>query len=135
MYLITSDFEQCTGERPHCAYCLKRRVECQYDVGAGASKRAELERKLQEATSKSIELGIMLHSLRSLSDQQSTMLLARLRMGEKVDEIVQSLLQTEFTLFAQGQAPQPPVEGEPALPAEHVSLVSEALLMSSNSQP
>lgn len=51
-----------------------------------------MERKLSEATTRSCELGILLHALQSGSDEESTMLLARLRMGESLDNVVSSLL-------------------------------------------
>lgn len=57
----------------------------------GSSRRAHLEQKLDEANSKTTEMSIILNALQNGTDHDSTMLLARLRMGEPLEEVVTSL--------------------------------------------
>lgn len=103
--------QKCSGERPTCSYCHRRNLECQYDVRIGSSRRAELEQKLNEATSRSWELGIILHALRTGTDEESTMLLARLRMGESLDGVLNTLLSPETTVTPSLQD-QPEIESK-----------------------
>ncbi|KAF1353954.1 hypothetical protein BDV97DRAFT_128766 [Delphinella strobiligena] len=113
---------KCSGERPVCTYCRNRKIDCQYDVRVGISKRAELERKLNEATTRSCELGILLHALQSGSDEESTMLLARLRMGESLDNIVSSLLTPKDETVGAVPA-QTHTQNEHSVSRRYVSLV------------
>ena len=55
------------------------------------SRTAGLKQKLQEATRKHEDLNTLIDALRSGTDTESTMLLARLRLGTSVEDLVKSL--------------------------------------------
>lgn len=52
---------------------------------------ADLKEKLNEATCKYNDLGILVDALRCGTDRISTMLLARLRLGSSVNDLVESI--------------------------------------------
>ena len=55
------------------------------------TRTADLKQKLQEATRKHNDLNILVDALRSGTDTESMMLLARLRLGISVEDLVKSL--------------------------------------------
>lgn len=82
---------KCTGQRPVCRFCSDRNLECSWDIGDGLTRTADLKQKLQEANLKSEELSDLVSAMRSGTDQTSSMLLARLRLGCSMDELLANI--------------------------------------------
>lgn len=79
---------KCSGKRPVCRFCSDRNLKCSWDIGEGLTKNADLKRKLQEANKRSDDLDILVNAMRSGSDQTSSMLLARLRIGDSLEQLL-----------------------------------------------
>lgn len=82
---------KCSGQRPICRFCSDRNLECSWDIGDGLTRTADLKRKLQEATGRSEDLDTLVDAMRYGTDEVSTMLLARLRLGEPLEDLVTAL--------------------------------------------
>jgi len=82
---------KCSGQRPICRFCSDRNLECSWDIGDGLTRTADLKRKLQEANVKSEELSDLVSAMRSGTDQTSSMLLARLRLGCSMEELLSNI--------------------------------------------
>jgi hypothetical protein len=82
---------KCSGQRPVCRFCSDRNLECSWDIGDGLTRTADLKRKLQEATGRSEDLDTLVDAMRYGTDEVSTMLLARLRLGEPIEDLVTAL--------------------------------------------
>jgi hypothetical protein len=82
---------KCSGQRPVCRFCSDRNLECSWDIGDGLTRTADLKRKLQEATGRSGDLDTLVDAMRYGTDEVSTMLLARLRLGESIEDLVTAL--------------------------------------------
>jgi len=76
---------KCSGRRPVCHFCEDRNLECSWDSADGMTRAADL---LDEVTDCSEHLGILVDAMRSSSDQISTMLLAKLRLGESLQDLI-----------------------------------------------
>jgi len=88
---------KCSGQRPICRFCSDRDLECSWEVTDGMTRSADLKQKLQDANGKSEDLDLLVDALRSGTDLDSTMLLARLRLGTSVEDLAKSL-RLELTL-------------------------------------
>ena len=82
---------KCSGQRPVCRFCSDRDLECSWDIGDGLTRNADLKQKLQEANLKSEELSDIVTALRTGTDQTSSMLLARLRLGCSMEELLTNI--------------------------------------------
>jgi hypothetical protein len=82
---------KCSGQRPVCRFCSDRNLECSWDIGDGLTRTADLKRKLQEANGRSDDLGALVDAMRSGTDQTSSMLLARLRIGDSLSELLSNI--------------------------------------------
>ncbi|KAL1590819.1 hypothetical protein WHR41_00402 [Cladosporium halotolerans] len=82
---------KCSGERPTCRSCRERHQTCEWNVEEGVTRMEDLKRKLKEATEQPQDLNRLIEAMRSGSDNESSMLLARLRVGHSIDDIVSSL--------------------------------------------
>lgn len=82
---------KCSGQRPVCRFCSDRNLECSWDIGDGLTRTADLKQKLHEANLKSEELGDLVSAMRTGSDQTSSMLLARLRLGCSTEELLANI--------------------------------------------
>lgn len=72
---------KCSGERPACRSCRERHQTCEWNVEEGVTPMEDLKRKLKEATEQPQDLNRLIEAMRSGSDNESSMLLARLRVG------------------------------------------------------
>jgi hypothetical protein len=99
---------KCSGQRPVCRFCSDRNLECSWDIGDGLTRTADLKRKLQEANVKSEELGDLVSAMRSGTDQTSSMLLARLRLGCSMEELLSNIRLDEAS--GSGEGSQVPVD-------------------------
>lgn len=82
---------KCSGQRPVCRFCADRNLTCSWDIGDGLTRTADLKRKLVEASGRSDNLDTLVHAMRDGSDEVSTMLLARLRLGVSVKDLALSI--------------------------------------------
>lgn len=92
---------KCSGERPICASCRAKELQCSWDVANGLTRTralkqrliaaehelASLQQQLLEANQKLTKVHAILAVLQHGSDQAATMLLARLRLGDSVDDL------------------------------------------------
>lgn len=84
---------KCSGTRPVCLFCRDRDLVCSWDISDGMTRTADLKQKLLEATSRSEELDVLIETMRCGSDEFSTMLLAKLRLGASVEDLVKNIRQ------------------------------------------
>ncbi|KAK6443232.1 hypothetical protein LTR95_000056 [Oleoguttula sp. CCFEE 5521] len=110
---------KCSGDRPICRFCSDRGLECSWDIGDGMTRTADLKQKLHAATGRGEklkrllsdeatrgaavrqkleaaeerqeDLNRLMEAMRSSTDQVSTMLLARLRLGEPIEDLIDSV--------------------------------------------
>lgn len=78
---------KCSGQRPVCRFCSERGLECSWDIGDGMTRTADLKKKLQEATGRSVDLDTLVDAMRHSTDDVSTMLLAKLRLGASIEDL------------------------------------------------
>jgi hypothetical protein len=82
---------KCSGQRPVCRFCSDHDLECSWDVADGSNRVADLKRKLLEAKGRSDDLGELVGAMRSGTDQTSSMLLAKLRLGDSLESLLSSI--------------------------------------------
>ena len=80
--------QRCTGDRPACQSCVDKGIACFYDVADGKTRSEDLKYKLQEATERGDKLGQLVGAMRHGSCEESSALLARLRRGATLDELL-----------------------------------------------
>lgn len=90
--LLAKQAKQCDGIRPRCTRCSENDMPCQYDVAEGVSRVERMKLLKRDSMSSRVEeMERIMHALRSESDAQATSILARLRLGERVEDIARSL--------------------------------------------
>jgi hypothetical protein len=82
---------KCSGQRPVCRFCSDHDLECSWDVADGLTRVADLKRKLLEAKWRSGDLGELVGAMRSGTDQTSSMVLAKLRLGDSLESLLSSI--------------------------------------------
>lgn len=82
---------RCSGTRPSCKYCTEHELECSYDVAEGSTRTSDLKRKLRESSKKAHYLGCVLAALRDGTDFQASQILARLRLGDSLPDLLRLL--------------------------------------------
>jgi hypothetical protein len=80
--------QKCTGERPSCKFCAEKSQVCSYEVADGMTRSEDLKLKVREATERGDRLEELVGAMRHGTDQQSSELLARLRIGATVDDLL-----------------------------------------------
>lgn len=78
---------KCTGQRPICGSCHKREDECSWDVADGMTRTQDLKAKITDATNRADDLAVLINGMRFGTDEESTMLLAQLRMGASTRDL------------------------------------------------
>jgi hypothetical protein len=86
---------KCSSHRPVCRFCSDRNLECSWDVSDGLTRTADLKRKLLEANGRVADLGELVDAMRSGTDQTSSMLLAKLRLGESLESLLSDIRNDE----------------------------------------
>ncbi|KAF2998524.1 hypothetical protein E8E13_004587 [Curvularia kusanoi] len=90
---------KCDGLRPKCTRCTDNDSICSYDVPEGVSRAERMKLlKRDSASGRVEELERVMNALRSGSDIEASTLLARLRLGERVDDIAKTLAPTSSIL-------------------------------------
>lgn len=79
---------QCGGERPTCKSCLRKGLECDYQIDQFLSVR---KRKYDEIEEKAGNFEQLYHLLRCLPEQDSQGILQRLRQGADVGTIIRQV--------------------------------------------
>lgn len=91
---------QCDGTRPRCTRCKDNDLMCQYDVAEGVSRAERMKLLKRESMSSRVEeLERVMNGLRSGTDIEASTLLARLRLGERMDMIAKSLPPTTSSML------------------------------------
>jgi hypothetical protein len=98
---------KCSGQRPVCRFCSDRDLKCSWDVGDGLTRIADLKKKLLEVNRLSDDLGELVGAMRSGTDQTSSMLLAKLRLGDSLESLL-SNIRLEESPGESGQFPVDP---------------------------
>lgn len=93
---------KCSGERPTCSSCCRRELPCRWDVREGLTRHADMKKRISAFTQRQLELeGSLAQTkdrldvltrfvdvLRSGSDADSALNLAKLRLGIAVEDII-----------------------------------------------
>jgi hypothetical protein len=83
---------QCDGARPRCTRCSELDLPCRFDVAEGVSRAERMKLLKRESMSpRAEEMARVIKALRTGSDDQATAVLARLRIGDRLDDIVKAL--------------------------------------------
>jgi hypothetical protein len=83
------NLRQCDGKRPICGRCEKHGAECTYDVAQeGMTRMQHLQQQLDIRNAEFTQLQNLFNAMRYASDQQATGLLARMRLGASVEELL-----------------------------------------------
>ena len=93
---------KCSGERPTCSSCCRRGFTCEWDVREGLTRHADMKQRMSACTQRQMELEGLLaqtkdrldvltrfvNALRSGSDSESALDLAKLRLGIAIEDIL-----------------------------------------------
>lgn len=80
--------QRCTGERPSCQTCASKGYTCTYDVADGKTRNEDLKFKIQEAEEREDKLTRLVSAMQNGTKEVSSSLLARLRMGESLEQLL-----------------------------------------------
>lgn len=80
--------KQCPGGRPSCVKCLQQGDICEYDLEEGVTKQQSLSSRIDALQAELALVNEFIHKLRHSSDAYACGLLAQLRMGEEVSQLV-----------------------------------------------
>lgn len=81
---------RCSGQPPACQSCRERGLTCSWDNGHGLTWQQDLVRSPPDQP-QTDNLYTLVSAFRSRSDDEATMLLARLRLGASVGSLVKSI--------------------------------------------
>jgi hypothetical protein len=79
---------KCSGHRPSCRSCSDRGIGCSWDIDDGLTRTAGLKKQLREAVGRSEDLCALVDAMRRGTDEVSSMLLAKLRIGTSLDHLL-----------------------------------------------
>jgi hypothetical protein len=79
---------KCSGHRSSCRPCSNRGIGCSWDVDDGLTKTAGLKKQLREAVGRSEDLCALVDAMRRGTDETSSMLLAKLRIGISLNDLL-----------------------------------------------
>lgn len=88
---------KCDGLRPRCTRCIELDLECHFDVPEGVSRAERMKMLKKESLSSAEDMERIIHALRTTSDDQATALLAKLRIGTRLDVILRDLPPSIFS--------------------------------------
>lgn len=112
---------KCSGRRPVCQSYNDRALECFWDVDDGLTRTADLKDKLRKATQSYQDLGTLLDTLRHSTDQTSCMLLAKLRLGVSLKDLIAEIrLETCATDESNLDASVEGTYSQPPMPLLHL---------------
>ncbi|KAK0667817.1 hypothetical protein QBC41DRAFT_132651 [Cercophora samala] len=82
---------KCDGKRPICTECLRREESCVYERPEGVTRVDLLRAENSALISQVSLLERLVDGLRSSTDQDAALLLARLRLGDTVDQLAHTV--------------------------------------------
>jgi hypothetical protein len=82
---------KCSGQRPTCRLCRDRGLACHWDIANGMTKTEDLRCKLQAAVTRLNDLTCLIDATWSGDGKVPTTLLARLRLGASIKELVHAI--------------------------------------------
>ena len=95
---------QCDGLRPACSACQQRGAACNYETADGLTRVADLKHKNHLLTARLFDLERILSKLRSENDNQASNTLARLRIGDDIEGILDDWAPTQGFGSIQGSS-------------------------------
>jgi hypothetical protein len=66
-------------------------LECEWDIPSGLTRNEDLRNKLKDAEKSCEEVHLLFNELRTGSNEDSTMLLAKLRLGVSLSDLAESV--------------------------------------------
>jgi len=78
---------KCSGQRPICGFCSDRGLECSWEIGDGLTRNADLRQRLTDANLHASDINTLVHDMRTNSDAVATTLLAKLRLGDSIQDL------------------------------------------------
>jgi hypothetical protein len=91
---------KCNGARPVCEACSDRDEKCSYDVSEGIPQRNRFKQKYQALESKLNDSESLISKLTHSNEEAAQYLLVRLRAGEPIEDLVQSVSETDSSIAA-----------------------------------
>ncbi|KXT10540.1 hypothetical protein AC579_6105 [Pseudocercospora musae] len=83
---------KCSGAHPECSRCLARSLSCSYDVPVeGLTKTQHLMYQFAEQTERLERVSAILDIFRNGTDKQAAEALTRLRIGERIETVLDRL--------------------------------------------
>jgi hypothetical protein len=79
---------KCTGQRPACRYCRDCNFDCIWEASEGLTRTEDLRQQLQSVVTNLKNLEAMVGKKRNGTDEEATIVLARLRLGAPIEEMV-----------------------------------------------
>ncbi|KAH0209428.1 hypothetical protein KCV03_g10310, partial [Aureobasidium melanogenum] len=79
---------KCNGGRPSCSACQTRGLSCAYDVVEGATRTEDLKKKVSSLSLRVRNLELFVNKLRYSTDNEASAILAQLRLGDTIEEIL-----------------------------------------------
>jgi hypothetical protein len=80
--------QKCSGNRPLCHFCAEKQQTCNYEVAVGMTRTEDLKHKVKEATERADKMAQLVCAMQHGTEEQSSTLLARLRVGASVDDLL-----------------------------------------------
>jgi hypothetical protein len=74
-----------------CRFCHERGLTCEWDLLAGVTTNEDLRYKVRETTRRLDDMQVLFNAMQLGSDQTSSLLLAKLRVGVPVSDLAQSV--------------------------------------------
>jgi hypothetical protein len=93
---------KCSDERPVCRSCSDRDLACSWTTISGLTRTADLKKKVYEAAGRSDDLDTFLDTIRRGTDQVSSMLLAKLRCGMSLRDLLLEIRLTSSAIDLNG---------------------------------
>jgi hypothetical protein len=82
---------KCSGQRPTCGFCSERGLECSWEIGDGLTRNADLRQRLADANEHAIDINMLVQDMRTNTDEIATTLLAKLRLGDSVQDLASGI--------------------------------------------
>ena len=79
------------SKSPVCRFCHERGLTCEWDLLAGVTTNEDLRQKVRETTRLLDDMQVLFNAMQCGSDQTSSLLLAKLRVGVPVSNLAQSV--------------------------------------------
>jgi hypothetical protein len=80
-----------SSKSPVCRFCHERGLTCEWDLLAGITTNEDLRHKVRETTRRLDDMQVLISAMQLGSDQTSSLLLAKLRVGVSISNLAQSV--------------------------------------------